>query len=132
MLDIYIGMMKNINPTDDEKKQYTYNPDACRKYYEKPEVKAKKLARQKEKYNTDKCPCGIRMANIDHMHSPKHYKYLYEIAVKEEMKKNEIPDEKLDLYLWKYLGKFFKISIKINNVQRNKYIKNGEAFYKHK
>ncbi len=108
----------------------TYNADAQARYYQK--IKDKKKEYQRNKYCADKCPCGIRMANPDHLHSPKHYKYLYEIAVKEEMVKNNIPEEKFELYLWKYIGKFNRISIKLSTLQRNKYIKAGNNFYKPK
>jgi len=69
-------MTETIIHNDDEpivKKISRYDPVACKKYYDKPDVKARKLARQKEKYKNNKSNVSITYCLECNITGEKYY-----------------------------------------------------------
>ena len=101
-----------------ENKKSSYNYDTHYKYHQKN--KDQRNAKMLEKYykNNARCVCGLRLKSIDHELSSKHNLYLYQELLKELLKKDNV-----DEYLHRYMGKFPKITNKINQSTKNKFKK---------
>jgi len=88
------------------------------KYYEKIKNQKNKLKLEKYHANNPKCICGLRLNSKDHELSSKHNKYLYEEKLKETLGK-----ENVDKYLYPMMGKYPKLTSKINDVTKKTYKK---------
>ena len=103
---------------ENKKEKGNYNYDTHYKYHQKN--KDQRNAKMLEKYhkNNIKCVCGLRLKSIDHELSSKHNLYLYQEELKKLLEKDDIND-----YLFRYMGKFPKLTNKINQSTKNKFKK---------
>ena len=101
-----------------EEKKSSYNYDTHHNYHQKN--KDQRNAKMLIKYhkNNTRCICGLRVNSIDHELSSKHNLYLYQEELKKILGKEEVDD-----YLFRYMGKFPKLTNKINQSTKNKFKK---------
>jgi len=103
---------------ENKKEKGNYNYETHYKYHQKN--KDERNAKMLEKYhkNNPKCVCGLRLKSIDHELSSKHNLYLYQEELKKLLGKDDV-----DEYLHRYMGKYPKLTNKINTSTKNKFKK---------